>query len=219
MKRIRAKENEMSVQEQNTSEMISQLQAQIEEMKMQLKSKKQKPENVKMVKPYAKKNGHYFLIEKGETEEHARIVEQVRQMLCDEDIYAKLEQKQLGRACIEQFMKHDRIVLWAPNQEQLMFGPILSGIKNAKTIELFNPNPEILIDLGNGLEGDRPGRNALDVAIEFDKFKFKEQEFAEIERLTKKMAMLEQKCQTPAKAAKTVKISNATPSYNSCPNG
>jgi hypothetical protein len=190
----------MSVQLQNNNEnatteshaeMIAKLQAQIEEMKMQLKNKKQKPEATKTVKPYAKKNGHYFIIEKGDTAEHERMTAQVRKMLDDEDVYMKLEQKQLGRACIEQFEKNERIVLWAPNQEQLMFGPILSGIKNAKEYELFTPNVDVLIDLGNGLEGDRPGRTALDIAIDFEKFKNKEQQFAELKKLTDKMNALQ----------------------------
>jgi hypothetical protein len=179
--------------EVTTAELIERLQAQIEEMKMQLKSKKQKPEKRTLVKPYAKKNGHYFIIEKGETEEHVRITTQVGEMLKDEDVRAKLEQKQLGRACIEHFEKTGRIVLWAPNQEQLMFGPILSGIKNAKEYELFTPNADVLVDLGNGLEGDRPGRTALDIAIDFEKFKAKEQDFEELKKLMDKMEMLRQK--------------------------
>lgn len=176
-----------------TEELIEKLKAEIAAMKIQLKSKKQKPEKHTIAKAYAKKNGHYFIIEKGETEEHARITTQVCKMLQDEDVRAKLEQKQLGRACIEHFEKTGRIVLWAPNQEQLMFGPILSGIKNAKEYELFTPNAEVLVDLGNGLEGDRPGRTALDIAIDFEKFKAKEQDFEELKKLQDKMEMLKQK--------------------------
>jgi hypothetical protein len=188
---VQLQNNNEMIETQTHAEMIAKLQAQIEEMKMQLKNKKQKPAATKTVKPYAKKNGHYFIIEKGDTEEHARMTAQVRKMLNDEDVYMKLEQKQLGRACIEQFEKNERIVLWAPNQEQLMFGPILSGIKNAKEYELFTPNVDVLIDLGNGLEGDRPGRAALDIAIDFEKFKNKEQQFAELKKLTDKMNALQ----------------------------
>jgi len=199
---VQTQNNSENSQAMNHSEMIAKLQAQIEEMKMQLKNKKTKPETVKTAKPYAKKNGHYFIVEKGDTEEHARLTAQVRTMLSDEDVYAKLEQKQLGRACIEQFEKHERIVLWAPNQEQLMFGPILSGIKSAKEYELFNPSINVIIDLGNGLEGDRPGRTSLDNAIEFEAFKQKEQQFAELKKLTDKMTKLEEKSKTATKIQK-----------------
>ena len=174
---------------------ILMLQQQIAEMKEAAKNKKAKPETEKAAKPYAKKNGHYFMLinDKVPATELQQIKDQVMSIFADEDLDAALCKLQLGRALKHRMLTTGEMFFWTPNQEQLMFGPVKSGINNAKPNELFSVNPEYVEDLGAAFDGDKAGKIAMELRAEVNEFKLMEAEQAEIEKLQKKLLKLQGK--------------------------
>jgi len=171
---------------------IALLQQQIAEMQNEIKSKKAKPVAEKTEKMYAKKNGHYFklLTEKMSSEQVENIKGKVFALFADEEIDNALCKIQLGRAIKERAMVHNEYYFWTPNQETLMFGPVKSGINNAKSIELFVIDPQYVEDLGPAFDGDKAGKQKLEMCIDMTSFKNKEVEMSEVEKLQKKLAKL-----------------------------
>jgi hypothetical protein len=176
----------------NLQDQIAILNQQIAEMKAQLASKKAKPETTKVAKPYAKKNGHYFklLTENMPAEILENIQGKVQSLFDDEDIDNALCKIQLGRAIKERAIINNEYYFWSPNQETLMFGPVKSGINNAKPVELFTIDPQYVEDLGPAFDGDKSGKINLEMQIEMEKFKNKELEQSEVEKLKKKLQKL-----------------------------
>jgi hypothetical protein len=171
---------------------IALLQQQIVEMQNALKAKKAKPEIEKSAKRYAKQNGHYFklLTDKMPAELFEKVKGQVFELFADEDIDAALCKIQLGRAIKERAIVNNEYYFWTPNQETLMFGPVKAGINNAKPIELFVIEPQYIENLGPAFDGDKAGKINLEICIEMEKFKNKEAEQIELEKLQKKLAKL-----------------------------
>jgi hypothetical protein len=174
---------------------IAMLNQQIAEMKAQMASKKAKPETEKAVKPYAKKNGHYFMLltDKVPADQLQQIKDQIMSLFADEDIDAALCKIQLGRALKHRMLTKGEVFFWTPNQEQLMFGPVKSGINNAKPVELFTIDPQYVEDLGPAFDGDKSGKIEMELRAEVAEFKVMEAEQAEVEKLKKKLMKLQGK--------------------------
>ena len=174
---------------------IALLNQQIAEMKEALKAKKAKPETEKVAKPYAKKNGHYFMLltDKMPAELLEKVKAQVMSLFADADIDAALCKIQLGRALKQRMLTKGEMYFWTPNQEQLMFGPVKAGINNAKQIELFTIDPQYVEDLGAAFDGDKAGKIELELRAEVAAFKMMEAEQAEIVKLQAKLMKLQGK--------------------------
>jgi len=179
---------------QTLQQQIAALQQQIQDMKASAKVKKARPE--KVVKPYAGLNGHYFSFDCNDTNipEDVRngVRNQVTNLLGDTEICDKLKKSQLGRALIAEQAK-GMMYFWTPNQETLMFGPVMAGIKNSKDVELFEIDLKHLSDLGHGFDAEKLGRIELDKRIKFDEFIALEKAQAELKKLTEKSAEISAK--------------------------
>ena len=163
---------------------IAQLQAQLAELKTQSKVKKARPE--KIVKPY--NNGHYYhMVNLSDT-----VKTQIDKILSDDEVLAKLSKSQLGRAIIKHYNEKSEVIFWTPNKENLMFGPVMSGIKSSKEFEIFtNVENSELIDLGLAFEGEKQGRVKVDEIVKFNDFIELEKAQMELKKLTEKAQKLQ----------------------------
>lgn len=173
---------------------IAALQAQIQDMKASAKVKKARPE--KVAKAYEGRNGHYFSFDCNDENipENVRheVKSQVESLLSETEIVEKLKKSQLGRALIAEQVK-GALYFWTPNQDTLMFGPVMSGITKAKEVELFNIDLKYLTDLGHGFDTEKLGRIELDNRIKFEEFIALEKAQAEFKKLSEKSAALAEK--------------------------
>jgi hypothetical protein len=174
---------------------IAELQRQLAEMKNELKVKKAKPVVEKTSKPYAKLNGHYFKLEcdKVPQEIMSTITTQIEKILTDVETNEDLVKSLLGRCLKQQFIQKREIFFWTPNQDQLMFGPVKAGIKNAKDFELFEISPEYLTDLGPAFDGDRSGKIKLETLVKLEDFRKFEAEVKTMEKLKEKLEKMKAK--------------------------
>jgi len=168
---------------QTLQQQIAALQQQLADLKAQSKVKKARPE--KVVKPY--NNGHYYQMVNPSDEVKA----QIAKILGDDEVNSKLSKSQLGRAIIKHYTEKSEVIFWTPNKETLMFGPVMSGIKNAKEFETFT-NVEIsaLIDLGHGFDTEKTGRVKVDEIVNFAEFVELEKAQAEFKKLSEKAAQI-----------------------------
>jgi len=179
---------------QTLQQQIAALQQQIQDMKTTSKVKKARPE--KVVKSYAGLNGHYFSFDSNDENIPAEIREgvstQVAELLATSELCAKLEKSQLGRALIVE-QKKGMMYFWTPNQETLMFGPVMAGIKNSKDVELFHIDLKYMTDLGHAFDTEKLGRLELDRRIKFDEFVALEKAVNELSKLQEKSAEISAK--------------------------
>jgi hypothetical protein len=173
---------------QTLQQQIAALQEQISSLKASNKVKRAKPE--KVAKLYAGLNGHYFTLPKSDDPAYVEAQGKIQQIRDDKDIMEKLERSQLGRAIVSHYNATGTMVFWAPNQETLMFGPVMAGIKNAKDFEIFTIPASLLTDLGHGFDAEKKGRIELDALIKFNDFIQMEKDLAEKLKLEKELAKI-----------------------------
>lgn len=173
---------------QTLQQQIAALQEQLASLKSANKVKRAKPE--KVAKLYAGLNGHYFTLPKSDDPAYVEAQSKIQQIFADKDIMEKLERSQLGRALIAYYNTTGTMVFWAPNQETLMFGPVMAGIKNAKEFEIFTIPANLLTDLGHGFDTEKLGRLELDKQINFIEFIQMEKDLSEKKKLEKELAKL-----------------------------
>jgi hypothetical protein len=185
----------MSQDTQDLQAQIAELQRQLAEMKNDLKVKKAKPVVEKATKAYAKLNGHYFkfMSEKAPAEIVEKVKAQIEQILNDVETNEDLVKSLLGRCLKNEFVKNAQMYFWTPNQDQLMFGPVKAGIKNAKDFELFEIAREYVDDLGPAFDGDRSGKIKLETLVKLEEFRKYEAELKTMEKLKEKLEKMKSK--------------------------
>jgi hypothetical protein len=155
--------------------MISTLEAKIADMELQLTTVKKrggKPAVVKVDKPYAGKQGHYFMLNPKDAAVtcYHEIVDRVTGLLLQEDFADKIRKSQLGRAMIAHFEETGTLFFWSPNQNDLMFGPVLPGRNKAAAEEIFIIPADQLLDLGKAFADDKAGKIAVESLVNLDGF-------------------------------------------------
>ena len=147
------------------------------------------------VKPYAKLNGHYFKLNTDimPADELTSVVEKINLLLDQPDYKSAIEKNQLGRAIMSRLnLEQPEIYFWTPNQEQLMYGQVRSGMKNTSETELFQIDLNYLIDLGDCVT-EKTGKIALENQLNFEEFKKLEIEQEKIKKLQNKINELNNK--------------------------
>ena len=181
---------------QDLQDIIAALQTRIEALESEKTTKRGgRPQVEKVTKPYAKLNGHYFKLntEIMPADEVTAIVSKIQDLLKSENFAAPIEKMQLGRAIMSKLnLEKPELYFWTPNQEQLMYGPVRSGMKNTPEHELFQINLNYLIDLGNAVE-EKTGKTALENQLNFEEFKKFEVENEKIKKLQNKLNELNKK--------------------------
>jgi hypothetical protein len=175
--------------------MISNLEAKITDMEVQLSTVKKrggKPEVVKVAKPYAGKQGHYFMLSPKDAGAacYHEISNRVAGLLLQEDFANKIRKSQLGRAMIANFEETGTVFFWSPNQNDLMFGPVSPGRNKARSEEIFIIPADQLLDLGKAFADDKAGKTAVESLVNLDGFIQMEKIQAEERKLQEKLNKL-----------------------------
>jgi hypothetical protein len=172
---------------------IADLTAQLLEMKNLMKNKSAKVQNVKTPKQYSGLNGHYFMLKSAQQLaddniefDREKVIAQVKAAILHDA--ENLSRSALGRAMIKA-IDSDKICFFAPNQEELLFGPVRAGVKSANEIEIFTIPLNCLIDLGHGYDFDKAGKIRLETEIEMDNFHKFERDQRERDKLLKYVAI------------------------------
>ncbi|MFM2200611.1 MAG: hypothetical protein RL769_666 [Pseudomonadota bacterium] len=180
---------------QDLLEMIIALQSRIEVLESEKTVKRGGRPQERSVKPYAKLNGHYFKLNTDimPADELASVVEKINLLLDQPDYKSAIEKNQLGRAIMSRLnLEKPEIYFWTPNQEQLMYGQVRSGMKNTSENELFQIDLNYLIDLGDCVT-EKTGKTALENQLNFEEFKKFEIENDKIKKLQNKLNELNNK--------------------------
>jgi len=126
----------------------------------------------KVSKPYAGLSGHYFSLTP--TEANAEVYKEMNERvaaLLTQDFYTdKVNKSQLGRAIMNHFKLTGCMIFWAPNQNDLMFGPVLAGRNTAQPAEIFVIEPSALVDLGHGHAEDKAGKALVEKIVNLEAF-------------------------------------------------
>lgn len=179
---------------QDLAAIIAQLQSQISALEEKTTRKRGgKAPVVKVAKPYAGKNGHYFVMAPQDTAEYTATYTKVQALLTDADKAAKFQKSQLGRAMIHTMQTTGTLFFWAPNQDDLLFGPVLPGRATATDAEIFVIPADQLQDLGHAFEGDKAGRTAVEGLVQLETFTAMEKLQNEERKLQDKLAKLTSK--------------------------
>lgn len=179
---------------QDLAAIIAQLQSQIAALEEKSTRKRGgKAPEVKAPKPYAGKNGHYFVMVPQDTAEYTATYTKVQALLGDAEKSAKFQKSQLGRAMIHTMQTTGTLFFWAPNQDDLLFGPVLPGRATATEAEIFVIPAAQLQDLGHAFEGDKAGRVAVEGLVQLESFIAMEKLQNEERKLQEKLAKLTSK--------------------------
>jgi hypothetical protein len=149
----------------------------------------------KIEKPYAGLSGHYFSLTP--TEDNVEVYNEMHERvsaLLTQDFYTdKVNKSQLGRAIINHFKWTGCMIFWAPNQNDLMFGPVLAGRNTAQPAEIFVIDPKALLDLGHGHAEDKAGKALVEKLVSLEEFVQLEKLEAEQVKLQKQLEKLNSK--------------------------
>jgi hypothetical protein len=150
---------------------------------------------VKVEKPYAGLSGHYFSLTPSEdnVEVYNEMHERVSALLTQDFYTDKVNKSQLGRAIINHFNLTGCMIFWAPNQNDLMFGPVLPGRNTAQPAEVFVIDPKALLDLGHGHAEDKAGKVMVEKLVSLEEFAQLEKLNAEEVKLRKQLEKLNNK--------------------------
>lgn len=156
---------------------LAELQSQIEILKAEIATLKETPikkrggkvKVEKVAKQYAGKQGHYFVLATSATC-YPEMADRVTRLLEQEDFASKIRKSHLGRAMINQFETAGTLCFWSPNQDDLMFGPVLSGRNKATDAEIFVIPADQLQDLGKAFADDKAGKLAVEALVNLPGF-------------------------------------------------
>ncbi len=186
---------------QDLLDMITALQSKVEALEVALEAEKStvkrggRPQVEKVAKAYSKLNGHYFRLNTDimPADEVTAIVTKVKSLLDIDAFRVSIEKNQLGRAIMSKLdLEQPELYFWTPNQEQLMYGQVRSGMNNTSETELFQINLNYLIDLGDCVT-EKTGKIALENQLNFEEFKKLEIEQEKIKKLQNKINELNNK--------------------------
>jgi hypothetical protein len=155
--------------------LISTLEAKVTQLEHALeetaatKKRGAKPVVEKVAKPYAGKQGHYFMMQTS-APGYQVMADRVVQLLEQEEFATKIRKSQLGRAMIQQFETTGDLFFWSPNQNDLMFGPVLPGRDKAVEAEIFVIPAVELTDLGKAFADDKAGKVAVEALVNLPGF-------------------------------------------------
>jgi len=179
---------------------IAQLQQRLSNLEQVKTSKKVVGRSGQPPKAYAGLSGHYFeLPYYNDCETYAAAKEQLDLCLTSPEFVTALQKINLGRAILQHYHITGNMIFWAPNQESLMFGPARSGVKELPPSQLFQIPVNKLTQLG-AHDGDKVGRNQVELIVQLDAFLDAEQQVKTLNKLNAKLEKMKAETTTPKKA-------------------
>ena len=188
------KEKQMSEDlTQQLLESIAQLQQRLSNLEQVKSVKKSVIRHGHPGKAYAGLSGHYFeLPYYNDCETYAAAKEQLDLCLTNPEFVTALQKINLGRAILQHYHTTGNMIFWAPNQESLMFGPARSGVNKLPPAQLFQVPVNKLTQLG-AHDGDKVGRNQVELIVGLDSFLEMEAQERTIAKLQEKLKVSKQK--------------------------
>ena len=172
---------------------IAQLQQRLSTLEQSKNVKKTVGRSGHPPKTYAGLSGHYFeLPYYNDCETYAAVKEQLDMCLAIPEFVSALQKINLGRAILRHYEVTRNMIFWAPNQESLMFGPARSGVKDLPASQLFHIPVTQLTQLG-AHDGDKVGRNQVELIVGLDSFLEMEAQERTIAKLQEKLKVSKQK--------------------------
>lgn len=172
---------------------IAQLQQRLNTLEQSKSVKKTVGRHGHPPKAYAGLSGHYFeLPYYNDCETYAAVKEQLDMCLAIPEFVSALQKINLGRAILRHYEVTRNMIFWAPNQEALMFGPARSGVKDLPASQLFHIPVTQLTQLG-AHDGDKVGRNQVELIVCLDSFLEMEAQERTIAKLQEKLQASKQK--------------------------
>ena len=172
---------------QQLLDVIAQLQQRLSTLEQSKNVKKTVGRSGQPPKAYAGLSGHYFeLPYYNDCETYAAVKEQLDMCLAIPEFVSALQKINLGRAILRHYEVTRNMIFWAPNQESLMFGPARSGVKNLPASQLFQIPVTQLTQLG-AHDGDKVGRNQVELIVSLDSFLEMEQQQKTLDKLNIKL--------------------------------
>ena len=192
------KEKQMSEDlTQQLLESIAQLQQRLSNLEQVKSVKKSVIRHGHPGKAYAGLSGHYFeLPYYNDCETYAVAKEQLDLCLTNPEFVTALQKINLGRAILQHYHTTGNMIFWAPNQESLMFGPARSGVNKLPPAQLFQVPVNKLTQLG-AHDGDKVGRNQVELIVQLDAFLDAEQQVKTLNKLNAKLEKMKETANTP----------------------
>ena len=176
---------------------IAQLQQRLSNLEQSKSVKKTVGRSGQPPKAYAGLSGHYFeLPYYNDCETYAAAKEQLDLCLTNPEFVTALQKINLGRAILQHYHTTGNMIFWAPNQESLMFGPARSGVNKLPPAQLFQVPVNKLTQLG-AHDGDKVGRNQVELIVQLDAFLDAEQQVKTLNKLNAKLEKMKETANTP----------------------